>query len=1474
VEAIIHIHHQEMTAVIIFIVIVTVMLSSFEASHSLTSNEGPFLFGSHELLMESTHPATESIVKHFRTPGAVAYHISFDSQTNISRELYYNNATKEYKYNCLSIQIYSESGFHPTGNPCYTGDYSSGIYQNITVYGSNISIRYYDYSFTLGSYASWGIKVYIQPLNASKVQSKFQIESPHNQAPLQYTVVVAVPGATSYHVEFDSRSSMKTSNGERLTLYKNLLKTTIWGEGYYSGQSTGVVYKSVNITASSFVLDYRSYGSDSWGFRIYCRVSTKRECVSDSKPSPRLLYNNATNSHDCSCSPGSARSGDYRSLNHRYSFNDGTGHDSVGNASITSESGIFPNGSLQGDSLSIIGNFNGTLSVANIVFRGIIFWISTAEAPENQTILTATYYSVECLKSMLVVTYNNGQSYLNTSRVMLPCSGLNNTQIAITTYDSLYEVYVNGRFQFYFPVNVSSGQQSQLFIGPTSPNTYAAFIIDEIRLYSQPSYVLSYNPEYRAGPEIFPCFSCKTSYYDYYYYYSNSSDADTCTQCPRGHYTEEDSGATECTACPLHSELSYNRAFHCECEVGYFYEGKICSPCYYGSTTNGKGATSEDECVNFVSSFAFAFVLLFVTLPLSWIYLVKGGIHFVAEQRKEYSLDFIVPVTFGIVSKVLQLEKAKNNRPETIFFRASSGRSLGRIIYTWLVFVVMLLVLAISAFLCVVIIIIRISFSSLILFRTLRISGFSLVESALVDSIAAWVASYLYIFPSVGFILRPLVEVIRVLSNLHFNLAYHFGVECEGSTAPVKLFLNLFILFVASVFIEADYQILFTLTFPITELSYLSWSLQYVPRSLFTSLFSIVTWTVAQFQPLVTILQYLLTLFTILDFTPNSGIHSYDLSTCGSMDYYAAMTSSYLAYFLSLLAIAVISRIIYPGLPRNINSSSICLLGLSRGMQRYYDHYPRLCSTAQKPWWFQHKGGTELPQSQHLLKQTTWSCTNCLTCLWLPFKWILNLDTVVLRLLENLFHCELQYVASKEERSPDANNDRPESVPVSPYTFRSMVSDADSVGSSDISCEEGMKTEIEIEVSGDVEIEVSGEVEEIAIENDNTGQEESELHSHDSLSTDSEIRVVPSMPLRSSTTKVVFDNESIIAMPNAGDHPEVVYELPTFYQLGQLIYLEYGYFPILVILAIAVISFLFQRWWLEKIINDVTDDFDPYYFDYYWDLRYAYFPSLTFIAVGLLGLTFSSSYRFYWYCVSWKYFNFVYVCLGFWNNHSFQHLSVSQRLKQFLPPEKVSQFSLDGAAAIIIPRAILFQIIPFLSIIPIFAQYIGNSPFTGFDGCHAYDPLYFAVNPWPVLREDRSDEENQSRGQYALQRKQQRWTMYLMTFHDLITGWRVIKLSYNLFLFTIVMALVFLPTAYWNSNESSFVFIVTLTIFIRGMIDTIPLLVKIGQMTDLRDQDFCCSVSSPAPSYAAAGDDTDYDVSEKTQDKNEVTLCL
>jgi hypothetical protein len=1373
-----------------------------------------------DLELESSHPATGSMVQHFRVSGAVAYRISFDSRTNISTEIYHNTENEEIYFNCLSFQIFSQSGLHPTGNPCYSGDFPSGIYQNITIYGSNFTVNYQDYSSTLGraGSVSWGFKMFIQPLSNRTVQSNFQLESPHNGAPMSYTVVVAVPEATSYHIEFDPQTDL---SGARLTFYKTLLKSITWGGSSASNEG-------FNVNASSFVVDYQSDGNDSWGFRLFLTVSTMKNCVE--KSSSVLLFNSALNSYYCSCAPGSASAPTrYSLLAYRYSFTDGTGSDSASSKSynaLKNGGALFPNGSLQGDSFSLIGQNFGSISILSANFGTVEIWLSSApSSPSNQTILTTRDYSLQCINSVLTAKYTKGDSSSEFYfKPIMPCPKLENTQITIQQlYEKSCQVYVDGVYRFDFPVRHYS--QTQLLIGPNASHVFVAFVIDEMRLYSYYNEISVADVDYQAGPNLLPCIKCQAGSY------SNKTDASNCKSCPSSTYSDQ-AGAVQCTSCPAQSDTDGSKCF---CNVGYYMTHNSvgqtqCQACGSGSTTSGYGSTNKSQCIGLNVSFSYAFILLFFTLVLSLYYLVLGRIHFLSEERREYCLNFITPITFDVISRISDVKKRKRTTVK------KSNRSWKKMFKFWGVCILALILLVLVAFFSVIATIIRLAFSAMILFRALRLTKFLHFTSALLDSIKQWFWCFNFI-PSMTYLIQPIISVIDFLCNLHIHFAYQLGIDCEGSRAPLNIFLNLFILFIVTVIIESDYQILISLTFPTTQLAYFSWAFRYLPESFSITTTSIFLCIFGHLQPLVTLLQYLLTLVTVSDFAAYNGAHEYSV-TCGVLDFVLAISASNIAFFLALPAIAVVARILYPGIPHieietSDDDSPKCsgrFFGLSRGAAHYYEYYPT----------FTHDQISETSScfsERTTFKEIQQPFFTAWDYVTYPFKMLLNLDVLILRFFERVFQASSAFIARKTGLPPKkmiSHQERMLSRSHSRYSH---------------SYRSASESGIEI-------------LDEAVSENPHLNEEEAERQS----SLDSISRKRFDWSYHDSTNDIKSSN-------NISDQSgPLCYELPTFYQLAKLIYLEYSYYPLILFIVVLTVLYFVTFYYLV--------------WGYAYHVTYGYPvfalpPVGTIILVTLLGLGLSPSYRFFWYCVGWKYYNFMFLCVGWWNNRSFQHFQVSQRLEQFLHKEKLQYYSLDGIAAIVIPRAILLQIVPILTVIPIFARYIGNSPFKGFDGCHSYDPLYFSWDPWPILLQEKDDIDDYDHGnepETAMRRdvgesrkKEPRWMRNLTALHGLMIKWRVTKLTYNLFLFSNVLALVFLSSAHWNSKESFYVIAVTGIVFIHGMIKCIPLIVKLGKMADIRDEDifFCFPRSFNYKTVSNTEEDADNE--DNTENNNSRT---
>eukprot|EP01034_Spumella_vulgaris_P021995 gene21995-28084_t len=463
-------------------------------------------------------------------------------------------------------------------------------------------------------------------------------------------------------------------------------------------------------------------------------------------------------------------------------------------------------------------------------------------------------------------------------------------------------------------------------IGYVSSIPASQLIIDEFRLYNGVLSSADVHKNFIEGPDQVVCHPCAKGQY------SGDVGNIDCDICATNTYAPN-TGATSCYACPAAS-TSVSGSAVCLCDIGYYMSASAneCIMCDAGSTTDAAGSIGSADCINLASSFAFGLILLPVCLIVFLLYIVTGRIHQVATMRKDYCVQWIASSSAKIVASVQiwsedkAQTKRKDKRPHTLW----------AMIKSWLCILGMVAAICIGAAFNFVASVARAIFSSIIISRALQNAGYVATE-AVMTSIRDWlesIASYLFFL---HYVFDPIMWVVDQLGDL--SISYKaLGITCHGSQAPLKLFLNLFILFAVVIVIEADYHILMTHCIAHGCKSYCMWSMKSLPRVL-SFLTSALVMLLMQVQPLLSVLQYLMTIVSIADFVSDHGRHpsteACDIAnSMESMDTLIAILTTICALIIFTPAISTIARIMYPGMPKVVRN-----FDGKGGVDVYHKHY-------------------------------------------------------------------------------------------------------------------------------------------------------------------------------------------------------------------------------------------------------------------------------------------------------------------------------------------------------------------------------------------------------------------------------------------------------------------------------------------------------------------------------------------------------
>lgn len=99
-----------------------------------------------------------------------------------------------------------------------------------------------------------------------------------------------------------------------------------------------------------------------------------------------------------------------------------------------------------------------------------------------------------------------------------------------------------------------------------------------------------------------------------------------------------------------------------------------------------------------------------------------------------------------------------------------------------------------------------------------------------------------------------------------------------------------------------------------------------------------------------------------------------------------------------------------------------------------------------------------------------------------------------------------------------------------------------------------------------------------------------------------------------------------------------------------------------------------------------------------------------FLALFPLTQCLTRTGRYCWYCVIWKYWQFLLLTVGVWTNVSYQCLNLPERVLMVANRNMIDQDFMEAVGCLISSKAILWQIIPLLSVLSIWSMNMANSP--------------------------------------------------------------------------------------------------------------------------------------------------------------------
>ena len=213
-----------------------------------------------------------------------------------------------------------------------------------------------------------------------------------------------------------------------------------------------------------------------------------------------------------------------------------------------------------------------------------------------------------------------------------------------------------------------------------------------------------------------------------------------------------------------------------------------------------------------------------------------------------------------------------------------------------------------------------------------------------------------------------------------------------------------------------------------------------------------------------------------------------------------------------------------------------------------------------------------------------------------------------------------------------------------------------------------------------------------------------------------------------------------------------------------------------------------------------------------------------------------------WYSVGWKYYMFWALCFGVWTEASYNALSFPDRYIEMVNGPATGDMStllagdltlketyLNGVAAVLGPRSILFEVIPspYFTIMSIYTLQMASSPLYLCDkfsrDADAYTSAFSVAGV--------CDEKVTSDGSST---KEEFWKSFLRCFCNL-SARRYIKLPYNFFLFLVTLGIALMPVSFWEGKTK--VFLVSVVIFLYNALMSINYVLAFGKSLQVTNKD-------------------------------------
>jgi hypothetical protein len=279
-----------------------------------------------------------------------------------------------------------------------------------------------------------------------------------------------------------------------------------------------------------------------------------------------------------------------------------------------------------------------------------------------------------------------------------------------------------------------------------------------------------------------------------------------CTICSPGDVSLP--GSANCTQC-LSGTFANSETHICEpCGLSFYSSapGQIqCTHCPAGRATATLGSTSLEQCISPVPNFTLGFFALFLVVVIFSWYIVFGKFLRVSFERKvkivtpniEKCKEVLLSEEEFHYQHLIVVQDKKNQRTRKFKFFSFTILSI--------------IVLIVSVFFGYVYFTYQVFFTSLILWRGLKVDlNLSPILTLLAEGLKDITDSISMPVDLFYFMALPFLYLFETLATIDLNLS-SVNVTCAGSQAPIELLINCFILGLLIIIIRSDYQLLFNI---------------------------------------------------------------------------------------------------------------------------------------------------------------------------------------------------------------------------------------------------------------------------------------------------------------------------------------------------------------------------------------------------------------------------------------------------------------------------------------------------------------------------------------------------------------------------------------------------------------------------------------------------------------------------------------